>query len=121
MKVIGHFEERIFAPQHSDGHDWGSVGFILLKFGEKRLIWRGSGSHWSGIGMRSTHPSSMTAVRVKTQYSEWGTLDITEGGRLSKKRLEELLPKIREAMGMNWITMKHLDTKRSFVVDRVEA
>lgn len=63
----------------------------------------------------------MTAVGVKTQYSDWGNVEITEGGRLSKNRLKDLLPKIREAMGFDWITMEHLDPKRSFVVDRVEA
>ena len=121
MKIIGCFEERIVAPQCSDGTDWGCKGFVLFQFGKKRLIWRGSGSCWSGIGMpRGTFKSTLTALGVKDKFREFGHIEIAEGGRLSKGRLIDLVPKIREAMGLDWIGMAYLDPKKTFVVERVE-
>ena len=120
MKIIGHFQERMIAPQHTDGHDWHNTGTILLIQGKKRLVWRKAGRHWSGIGMQSSHPASLDALGVKGAYNSSTVTDIIEGGRLSRKRLEGLLPKLREVLELPALSMEHLDTKKTFVVDRIE-
>jgi hypothetical protein len=120
MKIVGHFEERMIAPQHSDGYDWSSKGTILLLHGKKRLVWRKAGRHWSGIGMQSSHSASLDALGVKGTYNSTSVTDIAEGGRLSRKRLESLLPKIREVMELDGLTIEHLHPKKTFVVDRIE-
>ena len=137
MKIVGHFIDQVVAPQ-IDGCDHGSKGVVLIavtnqtyingkvpdywKYADLRLIWRNGGKHWSSFGQQSYHPTTLQVLGGKSQ-EYWGTMprDVFRGGRFSTRRITDALPKIRELMKGLPIEIGHINRKKTFHIDRVEA
>lgn len=111
-----YIEQQMY-PRHKFGVDWGKESKTLVHLTsdgpdeEKWLIWFSGGSYWSGMGGNSYCPSRLQIVH---KYNRAGSNAGSEGGRLSKKKIEEAAMDIDREFGEGTAAM--IDLKKTLVI-----
>lgn len=110
-------EPQEVAPQCEGGCDYSRTGKVLVRFGDKRLVWRKPGSVWSGIGMpRSYCPAELQVLGE--DITRFGSDSVLfEGGRLSKRRISDAIKKIRSLMKLPKLSVDQIDPKKTYIVE----
>lgn len=108
------------APRLEDGTDYGAAGKVLVRVGDRRLVWRPGRVYYSGmLNPHAYAPASLNVLwpREGGRMHSHSTL-IFEGGRLSRKRLREHIDVIRKALklGVNDLYPEDIDLKRTLVL-----
>lgn len=118
----GHFVEQETAPRDDNGVDFSAPGIVLVKTKERRLVWRRGRHYYSGM----LHPSVYAPADLEVigypeairSMSDFLNRRVFAGGRLTRRRVEAELPKIRELMMLPALSMDHIDLKGTFVVEK---
>lgn len=122
---MGRFVEQETAPRCDVGVDWSGPGAILVRTGKRRLVWRRGRRYYSGI----LNPSVYAAAELQVisypesarAMSDFLSREVFKGGRLTRRRVEEALPAIRELMMLPALSMDHIDLARTFLVEGPDA
>ena len=117
-----YVEPQEEAPQCFNGVDYSAPGRILVRTKDALLVWRKSGSVWSGIGQPHSYVATRLhvipfSVEASRHYSTIGDRELLKGGRLSTARLLTVIEKIRQFMKMPKLDVKDIDPKKTYVVD----
>lgn len=118
----GRFVPQEIAPQHDAGMDWSGRGRILVRTSKRRLVWRGGRRYFGGIGRRAYAAAELQVNAFPEgarSMADFLSRGVFEGGRLTVRRIEAALPKIRELMLLPALSMDQIDLKRTFVVEAV--
>lgn len=117
----GRFVPQEVAPRHDNGVDFSGPGAILVKTKKRRLVWRKGRHYYSGMLHPSVYaPADLEVIGFPENIRSMGDFlsrEVFVGGRLTRRRVEEALPKIRELMMLPELGMDQVDLKRTFIVD----
>lgn len=106
-------------PRHDEGVDYGATRSLLLERRmpdglRRRLEWHPGA--YLAVGARGMGRTYTTAALVLTG-GKWGDVGFTllDGGRLSRVRLREVVPKIRKHFELSEDDTLPIDRWRTFV------
>lgn len=108
-----------YRPRLEGGIDFGIESRILIRFGDRRLVWqRGHTAYISRASYNGTYIQSELQVDIVNTYETRFSLGKTvfEGGRLSKARIAEHIERIRELLELPDLQPEDIDTKRTLVI-----
>ncbi len=82
----------------NEGTDFGTTGFVILRHGQIRVVWRPGSTDWSGIGSRSYYPAKLMVEAMPSKYGGRTHTRVLEGGRLTNSRWFSVREKISELL-----------------------
>lgn len=104
-------------PRHDGGTDWGHDLVVLIRKGQKvMVVWPGHLT-WGGIGQDRHYFETRTMLldRSKARGFSSEQRDLFEG-RVTKARLEEAMPRIREFFGHPELTVDQISRQKTLVL-----
>lgn len=115
-------ETQEIALRVDGGVDHSASGVVLLKYNGLRLVWRKPGSCWSGNYQPHRYiPATLEVAppRDGGKVGHWSiSKEIFEGGRLSKAKIKQFWPRIKEFMKLpDEVTADMIDKAKTVVVD----
>lgn len=103
-------------PRHHGGVDYGKEAKVLVRKGDMLLLWRPGYTWYYNAFMGHYYAQSEMLILDKSLRGfSANTTTISEGGRLSKKRIVELSNRIDAEFGSG--TAAKIDAKRTLVLD----
>jgi hypothetical protein len=90
------------APRIDAGCDYGIDGEILLEHNDVRLVWRNGSKQWNGRGNPQKYYPTELQLFDYSKIGDWPKhMTLHEGGRLTKKIIEEHADRIKKAFGVD--------------------
>jgi len=105
--------EQEVRPAHTPGIDWGAVALVLVRYGDRCLVWQKGCMYWSGG--RDYAEAHLEVCEPLTQVCG---KEVFRGGRLSQKMLRTHMVRIRELMDLPDLEALFIDKRKTLVVTK---
>ena len=114
MSRAHHLIAQEMRPKVERGVDHGTTGRILVRYGDRRLVWQGGCTTWAGVGVDTYFAAYLEVDGLR----HWGIgHTIHSGGRLSKPLIAKHIEKIRELLELPDLRAEDINTTRTRVVE----